>query len=280
MHEAQTLPIAFWRLANVAWSTETGTSRPVLTRQGVVFLVKLGNIQSMKLCILDNDTIDEALIPVYGNYGAMLEKVLRDAGAADWTMDRFSTPHGEYPANFADYDAVLLTGSKADSFSDEPWVVELRRRVTELLSTDIKLLGVCFGHQLIALCMGAKVGRAPQGWVTGRNTYQWHAEDLVDNNRDGFALLASHQDQVLELPEGARLLASSDRCPIAAYSKGKEVLCIQPHPEFVEDYSAYLLNKRRALLGDEHYASSMESLQYGHEGADFAKVMVAFVESN
>jgi GMP synthase-like glutamine amidotransferase len=81
------------------------------------------------------------------------------------------------------------------------------------------------------------------------------------------------------LPEGARLLASSDRCPIAAYAKGNEVLCIQPHPEFVEDYSAYLLNKRKKLLGDEHYASSMESLQYGHEGADFAKIMVEFVQS-
>lgn len=234
----------------------------------------------MKLCILDNDTIDEALIPVYGSYGAMLEKVLREAGAEHWSMDRFSTPHGEYPASFADYDAVLLTGSKADSFSDEPWVVELRRRVTELLATDTKLLGVCFGHQLIALCLGAKVGRAPKGWVTGRHQYQWHASDLVGQARDGFALLASHQDQVLELPEGARLLASSDHCPIAAYSKGKEVLCIQPHPEFVEDYSAYLLNKRRALLGDEHYASSMESLQHGHEGAEFAKLMVAFVEGN
>jgi GMP synthase-like glutamine amidotransferase len=114
--------------------------------------------------------------------------------------------------------------------------------------------------------------------VTGRHTYHWHAEDLADANREGFALLASHQDQVLELPQGTRLLASSDHCPIAAYAKGKEVLCIQPHPEFVEDYSAYLLNKRRALLGDAHYASSMESLQHGHEGSDFAKIMVAFIE--
>lgn len=233
----------------------------------------------MKLCILDNDTIDPALVPTYGNYAAMMERVLRDAGATTWTMERFSTPLGEYPNSFANYDAVLLTGSKADSFSDEPWVVELRRRVTELLDTDTKLLGVCFGHQLIALCMGAKVGRAPQGWVTGRNTYAWHAQDLLpEGERDSFALLASHQDQVLELPAGTTLLASSERCPIAAYAKGQEVLCIQPHPEFVEDYSAHLLNKRRALLGDAHYTASIESLAQGHEGTDFARVMVAFVE--
>lgn len=233
----------------------------------------------MKLCILDNDTIDAALVPTYGNYATMMERVLRKAGADNWTMDRFSTPLGEYPESFEDYDAVLLTGSKSDSFSNEPWIVELRRRVTELLDTDTKLLGVCFGHQLIALCMGAKVGRAPNGWVTGRNTYTWHARDLLpEPERASFALLASHQDQVLELPSGATLLASSERCPIAAYSRGQEVLCIQPHPEFVEDYSAHLLHKRRALLGDDHYEASIASLAQGHEGIDFARLMVAFVE--
>lgn len=236
-------------------------------------------IGAMKICILDNDSIDPALVPTYGNYAAMMERVLRDAGATGWTMERFSTPEFQYPASFDGYDAVLLTGSKADSFSDEPWVVELRCRVTALLDTDTKLLGVCFGHQLIALCMGAKVGRAPQGWVTGRNTYTWHASDMAaSDNRGTFALLASHQDQVLELPPGATLLASSDRCPISAYARGQEVLCIQPHPEFVEDYSAHLLHKRRHVLGDEHYSASLQSLEQGHEGIDFAKVMVAFVE--
>ncbi len=232
----------------------------------------------MKICILDNDTIDEALIPVYGSYGVMLEKVLRQAGAEGWTMERFSTPHQHYPESFDSYDAVILTGSKADSFSDDAWVVELRRRITELLRTNTKLLGICFGHQLIAYCLGAKVGRAPQGWVTGRNTYTWHGNDLVGDSREQFALLASHQDQVLELPEGARLLASSDKCPIAAYARGNEVLCIQPHPEFVEDYSAYLLEKRKHLLGDAHFTESMESLEFGHEGSEFAKVMVRFIQ--
>ena len=251
-----------------------GDSRPI----GCGFLSETATGEMMKICILDNDTIDEALVPTYRSYGAMLEKVLRQAGATDWAMDHFSTPLQQYPASFDDYDAVLLTGSKADSFSDEAWVVELRRRVTELLKTDTKLLGICFGHQLIAYCLGAKVARAPQGWVTGRNTYQWHDADFAASGREQFALLASHQDQVLELPEGARLLASSDRCPIAAYAKGNEVLCIQPHPEFVEDYSAYLLNKRKHVLGEAHYAESMESLEHGHEGQDFAKVMVKFIE--
>jgi GMP synthase-like glutamine amidotransferase len=232
----------------------------------------------MKLCILDNDMLDEQMAPIYGSYGQMLEKVLRTAGAQHWQFFHYSAIQGRYPVSFDAFDAVLLTGSKADSFSPEPWVSALRHRVTQLLQSNTKLLGVCFGHQLIAVCMGAIVARAPVGWVTGRQEYQWHAPEMLVGGRDNFALLASHQDQVLTLPENARLLASSSTCPIAAYARGNDVLCIQPHPEFVEDYSAHLLGKRRHLLGETHYATSMKSLEHGHEGSEFAKLMVAFVE--
>lgn len=232
----------------------------------------------MKLCILDNDDIDPSMVPVYTGYGAMTEKLLRDAGAQDWSIEIFHPPQMNYPDSFDRFDAVLLTGSKADSFSDEPWVVELRRRVTDLLATGKKLLGICFGHQLIALCMGAKVGRAPQGWGVGRNTYQWKSGRPEFAVPDGtLSLLASHQDQVLELPNGADLLASNDHCPVAAYAVGEQVFCVQAHPEFVEDYSAFLLNRRRERLGETIYAEGMEGLKKGHDGAAVARMMVKFV---
>ena len=175
---------------------------------------------------------------------------------------------------------MLLTGSRADSFSQEPWVLALRAKVDALLKTKKKLIGVCFGHQLIALCLGAQVGRAPQGWGAGRMEYQWVAPDAPGaQGRESIALLASHQDQVLDLPSGARLLATSAFCPVAAYAVEDQVLCVQAHPEFVEDYSAFLLNKRRAVLGEEHYQSAMQGLQQGHEGLAAAKMMLAFIEA-
>ena len=164
----------------------------------------------MKLCILDNDILEGQLGETYSSFGAMFIRLFRSVGV-DWTMEVFNTQHGQYPDSFDDYDAVLLTGSRADSFSDEPWVVELRKRVTELLRQNKKMVGVCFGHQLIALCLGAPVGRAPQGWGAGRMTYDWHRPDLPHSaDRTQIALLASHQDQVFELPPGATLVASSD----------------------------------------------------------------------
>ncbi len=233
----------------------------------------------MKLCILDNDVLDPSVAPTYISYGHMLARLMRDAGAAHWQMDIFDATKQQYPAQWSDYDAVLLTGSREDSFSDLPWVVELRRQITALLQAQTTLLGVCFGHQLIALCMGAKVGRAPNGWGLGRMEYEWHGKDLTGTeNRTHFALLASHQDQVLEVPQGARVLASSEFCPVAAFSVGERVLCVQPHPEFVPEYSAYLLQTRRARFGEALTDKGLESLAAGHEGLEFARLMVEFVE--
>ena len=233
---------------------------------------------TMKICILDNDVIDPEVAPTYTSYGAMFERLLGDAGA-DASFEHFNTMQGEYPASFDAFDAVLLTGSRADSFSQAPWVLALRQQVELLLKQKKKLVGVCFGHQLIALCMGAKVGRAPQGWGTGRMTYQWHTHPLSQpSDRTDISLLASHQDQVFELPEGATLLASNAFCPVAAFVVEQQVLCVQPHPEFVEDYSAFLLNKRRALLGEAQYSRSIDSLVLGHDGAHMARMMVAFIK--
>ena len=232
----------------------------------------------MKLCILDNDILDGHLAQAYSSFGAIFVRLFEGVGA-DWTMELFNTQLGQYPDSFDDFDAVLLTGSRADSFSDAPWIVELRLRVTELLSTRKKMVGVCFGHQLIALCLGAPVGRAPQGWGAGRMTYDWHRPELpYCAERTQIALLASHQDQVFEVPPGATLVASSDFCPVAAFTVGQEVFCIQPHPEFKEEISAYLMDTRRALLGEEKYAAASASLQHGHEGDHIARMVVAFLE--
>ena len=232
----------------------------------------------MKLCILDNDILEGHLAERYTSFGELFIRLFQRVGA-DWQTEVFSTQLGQYPASFDAFDAVLLTGSRADSFSSEPWVVELRTRVTQLLAQRKKMVGVCFGHQLIALCLGAPVGRAPQGWGAGRMTYDWHRPDLPHSAaRTQIALLASHQDQVFELPPGATLVASSDFCPVASFTLGQEVFCIQPHPEFESSLSAYLLDKRRDLLGEERYQASMDSLQLEHEGEHIARLVVDFLD--
>ena len=112
-------------------------------------------------------------------------------------------------------------------------------------------------------------------------TYDWLRSDLpYCQDRKQIALLASHQDQVLELPKGAKLVASSDFCPVAAFTVGNEVFCVQAHPEFDASFSQYLLNEQRGRMGEEKYAARSQGLQAGHEGVDIARLVVAFLENS
>jgi len=235
----------------------------------------------LKVCILDNDNLDPAVAGTYVSYGAMTEKMFAAAGVP-WQFERFNTTRGEYPASFDGYDAVLLTGSKADSFSDEPWVKALRERTTELLRQRKKLLGICFGHQLIAYCLGAEVGRAVKGWGMGRMQYEWLGNTPLKPAADGATLhlLASHQDQVQSLPAGATLLARSEFCPIAAYSVEDHVFCIQPHPEFVEDYNAWILSKRPESVSADRRDAVRAEMALPHDGLAVARFMRDFVEGS
>jgi GMP synthase-like glutamine amidotransferase len=232
----------------------------------------------MRVCILENDTFDSRTAPHVSRIADLFVNLFHEAGVEGWTFDAFNTVNGEYPESFDLYDAVVLTGSRADAFSSEPWVVELRERVNGLLATRKKLLGICFGHQILGYCLGAPVGRAPRGWNMGRMRYQWLAPDFVAAHGSAtFHLLATHQDQVLELPPGARLLASNATCPVAIFAVDDHVLSMQPHPEMDATILGNLINMRRDKLGEQKFSEGIESIRHAHEGVAVARLMAAFI---
>ena len=143
------------------------------------------------------------------------------------------------------------------------------------------MLGVCFGHQLLALLLGGRTERAAQGWGVGTHSYQLKQKpEWMSPALDELTLLISHQDQVTQLPQNATLLASSDFCPNAAYAIGDQVLCFQGHPEFVHDYSRALMELRQDFLGEAVYSQGVSSLDRDHQGAAVAEWMMRFVASD
>lgn len=231
-----------------------------------------------RICILENDTISQRIVPGLPRFATLYERLLRGGGGGDWSFEAFHTPAGEYPASFDGFDAVVLTGSRHDAFGDEPWISDLRARVRALVDARRKVVGICFGHQLVAHCLGAPVGRAPMGWHAGRFDYDWHGPIAgAGTLPPRLALHAVHQDQVLALPEGARLLASSRTCPVAAFAIGGHVLSMQQHPEFDGGIVANLLELLRPALGEQAYATGRRSLAPSHDGGRLGAAIAAFV---
>ncbi|MEZ5904065.1 MAG: hypothetical protein R3C69_02820 [Geminicoccaceae bacterium] len=116
------------------------------------------------------------------------------------------------------------------------------------------MVGICFGHQVLASALGARVEKAAVGWGVGPHHYAieerpgWMGPDQGGAAPDGFTLNAMHQDQVLDLPPGARLVASSPFCPIAALAYGDHALSFQAHPEFDNGFERELIEGRRGGL--------------------------------
>lgn len=232
---------------------------------------------TLSICILETDNIRPELVAQYRGYGWMFEQLFaRQPIAAEFAV--FNVVQGAYPDDSQQFDGYLITGSKYDSFGAEPWIEALRGYVLGRYRRGDKLLGICFGHQLLALLLGGKTERAWQGWGVGVHQYavleqpawlQPHAEQV--------SLLISHQDQVVELPTNATLLASSAFCPIAAYYIGDQVLCFQGHPEFVPDYSRSIMNIRQDVYGEQVYQHGIDSLELQHQGNMVAQWLMRFV---
>ncbi|NCF44391.1 MAG: GMP synthase [Proteobacteria bacterium] len=235
----------------------------------------------LHLGILQTDSVLEDLQPRFGDYPSMFEGLFR---AADPSM-RFSTYNVQraLPASL-DCDAYLITGCKLSVYDDLPWIAELADFVRMAMAAQKKILGICFGHQLMAHFFGGAVGPAAAGWAVGVQTSnlvqtpEWMTS--VGQAPQQLHLVSSHKDQVLELPEGAEVFASSDFCPVSGFTMGERVLTIQGHPELSAEYSRALMGVRRQLLGEQVYQAGVDSLRQDTDEALFTRWMVAFIQSN
>ncbi len=232
---------------------------------------------TLNICILETDVLRPELVEQYHGYGRMFETLFASQPIpAKFTV--FNVMNGEYPPADAHYDAYLVTGSKADSFATDPWIETLKTFLLERYQRGDKLLGICFGHQLLALLLGGKAERATQGWGVGTHEYSLASRaSWMSPEVETLTLLISHQDQVTSLPQNASVVASSEFCPFAAYQIGDQVLCFQGHPEFIHDYSRALLDIRQQHLGEPVYQKAIASLDRDHHGITVAEWMMRFV---
>ncbi|MEX6500470.1 amidotransferase [Pseudomonas zhanjiangensis] len=232
---------------------------------------------ALSICILETDNIRPELVEQYHGYGRMFQQLFAQQPIAA-EFEVFNVVQGQYPEEGRRFDAYLITGSKYDSFGSEPWIQTLREYVLARYAAGDKLLGICFGHQLLALLLGGQTERAAQGWGLGVQQYQVREQrDWMQPPAEALSLLIVHQDQVTRAPADATVLASNDFCPIAAYCIGDQVLCWQGHPEFVAGYSRAVLDGGLERWGGSLYQQAMASLEQPHQGTVVAEWMMRFV---
>lgn len=231
----------------------------------------------MIIGILQADSVMEQFQPDHGNYPGMFERVLGSVDAAI-KFRHYNVELGEYPEELDECDGYVITGSKKSVYDDEPWILVLSTFVRQLHQRRKKIVGICFGHQLVAEALGGKTEPARGGWAVGVHENQILKEQsFMDPPVARFALVVSHKDQVSKLPEGAELLASSDFCPIAMFRIDNHILTFQGHPEFTRAYSKDLMEFRQDILGEEKFSAGIESLGRSHDSETISRWIVRFI---
>jgi GMP synthase-like glutamine amidotransferase len=213
----------------------------------------------------------------FGNYTDMIKRMFSSVGA-DLEYRVFDSRQGEYPHDLDAWDFYITTGSKAGAYQDIPWIRQLISFVQRLDKQQKKLIGICFGHQIIAMARQGQVEKSLKGWGVGvaKNRVIAHPE-WMKQPADELNIIASHQDQITRLPDDTRVIASSDFCPCFVVQWGNHFLSIQGHPEWLPAYSRALMNHRRDILGDELTDAGLASLAIAPDNALFTRWILDFV---
>jgi GMP synthase-like glutamine amidotransferase len=220
----------------------------------------------MKIGILQTGHSPDNMKEQLGDYGEMFTKLL---GGHDFEFHIWSVVDGDFPDSAVDADGWLITGSKFGAYEDHDWIPQLEQLILAIRDTGRPLVGVCFGHQIIAKTLGGKVEKFDGGWSVGRTEYTVNGAPM--------ALNAWHQDQVTALPQGAQVVGSSDFCANAALLYDNQIWTIQPHPEFNADFIDGLIRTRgKGVVPDDKLADAGKLLDDPTNNADIAAYIAEF----
>jgi GMP synthase-like glutamine amidotransferase len=199
----------------------------------------------MKLAILETGRPPGSLAEEFGDYPMMFQKLL----GFGFETESFDVQAGELPGDPGEHHAYLITGSPAGVYEPLPWIEPLQQFIRD--AKDSRMVGVCFGHQVMAEALGGHVEKSDKGWGAGLHRY-----DIVRNEpwMDDAATVsapASHQDQVVIQPPNTEIVARSDFTPYAALAwTDRTAISFQFHPEFSPAFAKALIEKRYDIVPD------------------------------
>lgn len=159
---------------------------------------------------------------------------------------------GDFPSvnDLQNYEGFVVSGSPHDAYGDDFWILELCFLLQTLFAMQKKVLGICFGHQVLCRALGGKVAKSKSGWDIGvrevsftRDFYSHAFSDGLDEIPRNLSIIKCHQDEVWELPMGAQVLAFSEKTGVEMFAYGENMVGIQGHPEYTKDILNNLIDR-------------------------------------
>ncbi|MDR5652183.1 type 1 glutamine amidotransferase [Ruixingdingia sedimenti] len=220
----------------------------------------------MLIGILQTGHAPDALQAEMGDYPQMFTRLLDGYG---FDFRAWAVVDMDFPASVHDADGWLLTGSRHGAYEDHPFIPPLEDFIRRAYGAHVPMVGICFGHQIIAQALGGRVEKFAGGWSVGPTEYDFGGETLRLN--------AWHQDQVVERPAAAALAAASDFCANAALIYDDRIYTVQAHPEFRPEFIDGLMRLRgRGVVPDALMAAARDRLDAPLDDRELARRIAEF----
>lgn len=212
----------------------------------------------MNIVVYDCVTGD-ALTEKYGQTGPLIIKWI-ERYLPEATFSFVHIAGNKTPPLPVDVDGIIISGSEKGVYDDTPWMQPLRENLQLMRSAGVSMFGICFGHQIMADVFGGKAAKSEKGFVTGTRQFR-------DRGTNVTAYLA-HQDQVINVPKSAEVIASAAHCPVAALSYDFPAMSVQFHPEYSREFASDLIDMFGAeLMSEDQLRIARDSLSIETEEA-------------
>jgi len=233
----------------------------------------------MKLTIIQTGEVPVSLRSQFGAYPPMFQRMFDEAGVA-FDYETVAVFDGAPFPDPAQLEGIIVTGSAAGVYDSHfEWMEPLRGFIRAAYAAKTPMLGVCFGHQIMADALGGDVRKSAKGWGLGRHVYDVKSRPaFLATDAPALAIACSHQDQVIAPPTEAEVFLASDFTPNAGllYRNGAAI-SLQPHPEFDDAYTVALAELRRGNVADEVVDTAVASVSSPSHSRDMAGYVGAFL---
>lgn len=229
--------------------------------------------------ILVTNTDNSAFAQTWPRDGEKFSTLLKSV-RPDWLSKLYDCTKDELPGHVDECDGYLIGGSPASVNDADDWIAHLLSFIRQLSHSKKPVVGCCFGHQAIAKALGGTVGRNPGGWGFGvLPTHFTSVEPWMKPATETLSLFAAHSEQVVTLPEGARVLGGDEFCQAASFAIGNHVMTTEYHPEMTKPFFVGLTHAFEKYVGtDVAERARKQAEKINAEGQIFAQWMANFFE--
>ncbi|KUI57493.1 hypothetical protein VP1G_04751 [Cytospora mali] len=241
----------------------------------------------LRLAILEADTPVPNANAKYHGYRGVFTDLFRRAVAPDALESHLAITGYDVvnqPDSYPDLhsiDAVLISGSKHSAYLDDEWILKLVDFTRKALATGgrVKVVGVCFGHQIVGRALGVKVDRNVKGWEVSVTEIKLSEKGREIFGSDTLKIHQMHRDIIFSNPEGAENLAENNICTTQGFVLPGKAITVQGHPEFTGDIVSEILELRHdtGVFTDEDYTSGINRSKNEHDGVRIAQAFLRFI---